>query len=56
MSDPPERRPRSSFDIDMGALVAESGADYEIIGMAPMLCPYCGSHRPALATAARPTS
>jgi hypothetical protein len=41
--DRPERRPCSSFDIDMAALIAERGADYSIIRMAPVPCPRCGS-------------
>lgn len=43
MSDPPQRRPLASFDIDMLALIAERGADYSIIRMAPVTCPRCGS-------------
>lgn len=42
MSDPPERRPLSSFDIDMAALIAERGA---VVGLAR-----CRAHTAARAT------
>jgi hypothetical protein len=32
-----------SFDIDLGALIAERGADAPVIRMEPVPCPRCGS-------------
>jgi len=43
MADPPERRVSSHFDIDMGELIAERGANCSVIRMAPVPCPRCGS-------------
>ena len=33
----------SLFEINIAALITERGADCEIIGMAPVPCPRCGS-------------
>jgi hypothetical protein len=37
--------PPSSFDIDLGALVAERGRECEIVGMPPVPCPRCATRR-----------
>jgi hypothetical protein len=36
---------RSSFDIDMPALISERGADAAVVGLRPPPCPRCGSAR-----------
>ena len=36
-------RCRSSFDIDMVALIAERGPNSQVVGMVPIPCPRCGS-------------
>ena len=43
MSDPPERRPPSSLEIDVAVLAAERGANCDIVGLAAVKCPRCGS-------------
>ncbi len=39
----PERRPPASFEIDMATLVAERGANCDVLGLALVPCPRCGS-------------
>jgi hypothetical protein len=35
----------SMYDIDLAALIADSGRDCHIVGMRAVPCPYCGSRR-----------
>jgi hypothetical protein len=42
---PDEPQPPSFFAIDLGALVAEHGADRAIAVMPRLACPYCGSRQ-----------
>jgi hypothetical protein len=38
------RRP-ASFEIDLPQLIAEPGRQCRVLGLAPVVCPYCGSSR-----------
>lgn len=42
---PATERVRSSFDIDMPALISERGTEALIVGLGPPRCPRCGSAR-----------
>lgn len=43
MDAPAEQRISAHFDIDLGKLIEERGADADCIHMAPVPCPRCGS-------------
>jgi hypothetical protein len=45
MDAPPEQWISAHFDIDLGKLVEEHGADAPCISMSPVPCPRCGSER-----------
>ncbi len=45
MDMPAQQRPMAFFDIDLGRLIAERGADATYIRMPPVPCPRCGSRR-----------
>jgi hypothetical protein len=45
MDVPAERRMSGAFDIDLGELIIERGADAPLIRMAPVACPRCGGRR-----------
>jgi hypothetical protein len=45
MDAPAEKRISAHFDIDLGKLIEERGADAPCIRMAPVPCPRCGSER-----------
>jgi hypothetical protein len=40
---PAKQRINAHFDIDLGKLIAERGADAPCIRMSPVPCPRCGS-------------
>jgi hypothetical protein len=42
---PAVERVRSSFDVDIAALIAQRGADAPIVGLQPPPCPRCASAR-----------
>jgi hypothetical protein len=45
MDAPADQRVSAHFDIDVGKLIKERGADADCIHMAPVPCPRCGSDR-----------